>query len=122
VKNYWPVIGGVLAFLGVAAGAFGSHSLKDYLTPEMTEIYKTGVFYHLIHSLAVFAVGLYGSPRFYKSAAFFTAGVILFSFSLYTYALTGNTVFAMVTPLGGVCFLTGWLLTIISSVNLNKKH
>ncbi len=121
MKNPWILIGGVFGFLGVALGAFGAHGLKDTLTPEMLEIFKTGVFYHLIHSAVILAIGLYGNTKLFKSALFFSIGIVLFSFSLYVYSITSIKSLAIVTPFGGVCFLIGWLLIIITALKFNKK-
>ena len=84
-QRFWIVTGGVFGFLGVALGAFGAHGLKAHLTPEMIEIFKTGVLYQLIHSVVILAVGLAGINKFYKSAFIFSIGIILFSFSLYIF-------------------------------------
>lgn len=121
MKNNWVLTGGVFAFLGVALGAFGAHGLKDSLTPQMLEIYKTGVFYHLIHAVAIVAIGLYNNQKLFKSAMFLSTGIVLFSFSLYVYSITSVSALAIITPFGGVSFLIGWLLLIIASVKLNKK-
>jgi uncharacterized membrane protein YgdD (TMEM256/DUF423 family) len=121
MKNPWILISGVFGFLGVALGAFGAHGLKESLTPDMLEIYKTGVLYHLIHSIAILAIGLYGNIKLFKSALFFSAGIVLFSFSLYVYSITSIKTLAMITPLGGVCFLIGWLILIIAAVKLRKE-
>ncbi len=112
----WIIAGGVFGFLGVAIGAFGAHGLSDVLTAAMLGIYKTGVLYQLIHAVVILAIGLSGEQRFFTAAMFFAAGIILFSFSLYIYSITGITAAAMVTPLGGLCFLAGWLMVIIKGV------
>ena len=112
----WIITGGIFGFMGVAIGAFGAHGLKDYLTTEMIEIYKTGVLYQLIHSVVILVIGFAGAEKFYLPAVFFTAGIILFSFSLYLYSVTYTTVFAIITPFGGVCFLIGWLMIVIRAV------
>jgi uncharacterized membrane protein YgdD (TMEM256/DUF423 family) len=121
MKNYWIVTGGVSGFLAVALGAFGAHGLKDTLTPEMMEIFKTGVFYHLIHSVVILVIGLTGNKKFFSSALMFSTGIILFSFSLYLYSLTSIKTFAMITPIGGVSFLTGWLMVIFAGISISKK-
>lgn len=113
-QRFWIITAGVFGFLGVALGAFGAHGLKVQLTPEMMEIFKTGVFYHLIHAAVILAIGLAGINKFYKSAFFFSIGIILFSFSLYLYAVTSVSFFAVITPFGGIAFLIGWLLLIIA--------
>lgn len=122
MKNNYTIIGAVFGFLGVAIGAFGAHSLKPFIVPELLETYKTGVFYHLIHAAVIFAIGLSGKKEFFKGGLFLTVGIILFSFSLYFYSLTNFKPLAMVTPFGGVSFLIGWLLIIIAAVRLNKQQ
>src|SRR5258706_6178762 len=98
MNNKWITAGAFFGFLGVAIGAFGAHSLKQYLTPETIETYKTGVQYHLIHSVVILAIGFYGNKKYFLPALFFAIGIILFSFSLYAYSLTGNNSFAIITP------------------------
>lgn len=116
MKNYWITIGAIFGFLAVAIGAFGAHQIKTIISPEMLEIYKTGVFYHLVHAVIITAIGFYANPKFFKSALFLSIGIILFSFSLYIYSITGIKTFAVITPFGGVSFLLGWLLLIITSI------
>ncbi len=115
MSKKWLIIAGVSGFLGVALGAFGAHGLKSIISAEMIEIYKTGVLYQLIHSVVLLALALAGNGRFEISGWFFLAGIILFSFSLYLYAVTGTLLFAIITPFGGVCFLIGWLSLILSA-------
>lgn len=117
MKNYWVITGGVSGFLAVALGAFGAHGLRETLTPEMMEIFKTGVFYHLIHSVVILVIGFTGIKKFFTSALMFSIGNILFSFSLYLYSLTSIKTFALITPLGGVSFLIGWLMIIITGIS-----
>ncbi len=116
MKNYWITTGAVFGFLAVAIGAFGAHQLKDILSPEIMEVYKTGVLYHIIHAVMITAIGLYSNPKYFKAALFLSIGIVLFSFSLYIYTLTGIKPLAIITPFGGVSFLVGWLLIIISSL------
>ncbi len=117
----WVIIAGILGFLGVAIGAFGAHGLKGILSPEMLETYKTGVFYHLIHSVVIVAIALLSKNLFYKSALFFLVGIILFSFSLYIYSYFQIRVFAFVTPFGGISFLIGWVFLIFDGIKLVKN-
>lgn len=112
----WIAAGGIFGFLGVAIGAFGAHGLKDYLTPEMVEVYKTGVLYQLVHSAVILSIGFYGDKDFRIPALLFTIGILLFSFSLYFYALTYTIAFAIITPFGGICLLAGWLMVIVAAV------
>ena len=108
------LLGTIFSFLGVAFGAFGAHALKQRLTPEALQTFEVGVRYQMYHAFALFAVAWVIQSWNIGSAAaagwWFTAGIILFSGSLYTLALTGATWFGFVTPLGGICFLLGWTL------------
>lgn len=108
------VLAGLFGFLGVALGAFGAHALQDRLGARALEIFETGVRYHLIHALALFGVGLLllRAPSAWLGASgwLFTAGIVVFSGSLYALALSGVRAFGAVTPLGGVAFLVGWIL------------
>jgi uncharacterized membrane protein YgdD (TMEM256/DUF423 family) len=108
-------LGALLMFCAVAAGAFGAHSLRAYLSPEMLAIWQTGVQYQAWHALALLAVGLYlqahaGARWVRWSGRLFAVGILLFSGSLYLLALTGVREWGAVTPFGGVAFLAGWLL------------
>lgn len=115
-QRKWIINGGITGFLGVALGAFGAHILKSELSPEMMEIFKTGIQYHLIHSVVILSVALSGIQKLLKSEVFFLTGIILFSFSLYIYSVTSIKFFAMITPVGGIFLLTGWIVLIINAL------
>lgn len=117
----WIITGSALGFLGVAIGAIGAHALKPLLTPETSETFRTGVFYHIVHALAILALGLSSREYLLKACRFFLAGIVLFSFSLYPYSITQVKFLAMITPFGGVAFLVGWLTVIILEVR-NKEQ
>jgi uncharacterized membrane protein YgdD (TMEM256/DUF423 family) len=107
------LIGSVLGFLGVMFGAFGAHALKARLSPDMLGVFETGVRYQMYHAFAVLIVaagiGHIGNARLLTTAGWcFFAGVLLFSGSLYTLALTGVGILGAVTPFGGLLFLIGW--------------
>jgi uncharacterized membrane protein YgdD (TMEM256/DUF423 family) len=107
----WIRIAGCLGFLGVALGAFGAHALKSRFSPEMLSAWQTAVQYHLIHAIALLALGLYAKATgadIRWGAICFAAGILLFSGSLYALALTGIRPLGAITPLGGVAFLAGW--------------
>ncbi|MDH0893526.1 MULTISPECIES: DUF423 domain-containing protein [unclassified Pseudomonas] len=100
-------------FSGVALGAFAAHGLKGQLSTEYLAVFQTGVQYQLFHALALFGVALLADrlPGRLVTAAgsLFVAGILLFSGSLYLLTLSGLGKLGMITPLGGVCFLAGWL-------------
>ena len=106
----------VLGFLAVALGAFGAHGLKAVLEQRHAiENWHTAAHYHLIHAVALLALGCIGSReqgRGLARAAWncMALGVIGFSGSLYAHCLTGFKPLVFVTPLGGVLLLAGWLL------------
>ena len=107
------VIGAISAFVGVAAGAFGAHSLKNSLSGEMLAIFETGVRYQMYHAFALIGVA-WAYARFPGSLVttagwLFVVGTILFSGSLYLLSLTETRWLGAITPLGGVAFLGGWL-------------
>ncbi|WP_220812429.1 DUF423 domain-containing protein [Pseudomonas paralcaligenes] len=100
-------------FSGVALGAFAAHGLKGQLSTEYLAVFQTGVQYQLFHALALFGVALLAErlPGRLVTAAgsLFVVGILLFSGSLYLLTLSGLGKLGMITPLGGVCFLAGWL-------------
>jgi len=114
-------LGAWFAFVGVALGAFGAHALKDQISPAALEIWHTGVLYHLFHALALILVGVISphvdSKLIQTSGKLFAAGIVIFGGSLYGLALTNVTVkwLGAITPLGGVCFLTGWACLALGS-------
>ncbi len=121
-QKVWIIIAGFIGFTGVALGAFGAHRLSDQLSSEMLSIYKTGVLYHLNHAIAILAIALYGNKLLYKSALMFVLGIILFSFSQYIYAQSGNKLFAMITPIGGIFLLIGWALIIFKGIRMRGTN
>jgi uncharacterized membrane protein YgdD (TMEM256/DUF423 family) len=111
----WVRVGALLGFLGVALGAFGAHGLKGRLDSLGTAAaYQTAVEYHMVHALALLAVGLlvnpsHRNPPLAVAGWSFLAGVTLFSGSLYLLSVTGVRALGAVTPFGGVAMLVGWL-------------
>ena len=97
--------------VAVAAGAFGAHGLRDAVTPERLDVWRTGAAYHLAHALAgLFAAHAGQTSRWSRRAgALFLAGTVLFSGSLYALVLLDAGWLGAVTPLGGVALIAGWL-------------
>ncbi len=110
MKTYFLFSGAAFALLGVALGAFGAHGLKHLVTSEMLAVFETAVRYQMYHSFGILFTALLidRNPMMKYAGLFFTAGIILFSGSLYFLALTGSTSAVMITPVGGVSFLCGW--------------
>ncbi len=109
------VLAAISGFLAVALGAFGAHALKAILSPEMMAVYQTAVEYHLMHSvlwLSVSGLSLHLPQLKWLtySAWALAVGILLFSGSLYLLTLTGIKSLGMITPVGGVSLLLGWLM------------
>jgi uncharacterized membrane protein YgdD (TMEM256/DUF423 family) len=107
-------IAAAVCFLAVGLGAFGAHALKETLqTSGMLEVWNKAVLYHFLHGIALFALALHGTGH--RAVYFlFAIGILLFSGSLYTMALSNIRWLGAITPLGGLCFLAGWAWLVIS--------
>jgi len=108
-------IAAVMGLLAVALGAFGAHALKEKLasSPNGTALWEKAVFYHFVHAVMLFVLAL-RKPVKRVSWFAFLIGIILFSGSLYVYAVTGTKWLVALTPFGGVSFMVGWICLIIS--------
>ena len=114
MKNQTILLTGAISMaLAVLLGAFGAHALKKILSPEMLTIYHTGVEYQFYHALGLLAVGTIGWHLPAKwirwSGLLLTAGIILFSGSLYVLSFSGIKVLGAITPIGGISFVIGWI-------------
>ena len=116
--------------MGVSFGAFGAHFLKTRLSAGEIDVVRTGVLYLFIHTVVILVIVLLGKndplSRVLKSAGIFlTVGIILFSGSLFLIATQTLTGFpakyvGILTPIGGLFFIAGWLMLFISSVSGRK--
>ena len=111
------VIGAISGCLVVILGAFGAHGLKDILDEYGKSIYEKAVLYHMFHTMAILILGLIEKiqPELQLSLAgwAFLLGILLFSGSLYFLAVTGFKWMGMITPIGGVFFIIGWVLLLL---------
>jgi len=113
------VLGSCNMLLAVALGAFGAHGLKSRVSAEMLAVWQTAVLYHLVHALGLLLVGLLALHLPVRAAGWtLLVGIVLFSGSLYLMVLTGIRPLGMVTPLGGVAYLAGWLLLALAALKL----
>ena len=124
--------GTILAALAVILGAFGAHALKEKLSPEQLQIFETGVRYQFYHSIALILVFLLSdklnSSMINYSGWFFVTGIILFSGSVYLLACrellgidTWKNILGPITPLGGLCFIAGWICLVIAAGKYGVK-
>lgn len=116
----FTLLAAVNGFVAVALGAFGSHGLRARLSERMLEVWQTAVQYHFIHTLVLLAVGVLlarsQSTWLNVSGWVFTAGIVFFSGSLYWLALGGPKWLGPITPIGGLCFMLGWLSLAIAAL------
>ena len=118
----WIGIGSIFGALGVGLGAFGAHALKGRLSDHYLNVFEVGVRYQMYHALALLAVGFLStrvdSSLLKGAGVSFSAGTILFSGSLYGLSLLGIKSLGMITPIGGLFFIVGWLLMGIAAFRL----
>ncbi len=116
MSNTWVLVGAISGFITVALGAFGAHGLKELLkTNHTTDIFNKAVLYQMFHTIALLIVGILEistQKSMFLSGLFFTTGILIFSGSLYFLAITNLTWLGAVTPIGGICFLAGWVCLI----------
>lgn len=115
------IFGVINGFLAVALGAFGAHGLEGRITEKAIGTWEKAVTYQMFHTMALLVTGLLlsrlqSTGLLTTGGWMFLAGIILFSGSLYIYAVTSIKTFAMITPLGGVAFLIGWVLVGIAVI------
>ena len=111
-RRTWMTLAAISGFVAVAVGAFAAHGVTD---PRAQELLKTGAMYGFMHTMATLACATFmqvGARRARFAPAFFLSGVVLFSGSLYAMALGAPRWVGAVTPIGGLCFLTGWALLV----------
>lgn len=115
MNNRWILAtAGLLIALATISGAFGAHALKGTLSPERLDIYETAVRYHFFHALGLLVIGLAAraidAPMLRWSAVLVVVGIVLFSGSIYALSFSAPRVLGMVTPVGGVALITGWIV------------
>ena len=120
MERLFVMAGALSGAIGVAAGAFGAHALRAKLEPRMLEVFETGARYQMYHAIALLLVGWAASrwPGSLTTATgwLFVAGTVFFSGSLYAMALTNVRALGAITPIGGVCFIAGWLCLALAAM------
>ncbi|MBI1369615.1 MAG: DUF423 domain-containing protein [Planctomycetes bacterium] len=119
------LLGAILGLTAVLAGTFGAHGLSQLnLDAHARDVYEIGVRYHMYHGLALIALAAVASRHpsalLDMIAYLFTGGVAVFSISLYALAITGIKWLGAITPLGGMCFLAGWVMLIVFAFRLPR--
>ena len=117
-KNFL-LIAALSGALSVVLGAFAAHQLKAVVSVDTLQIFETAVKYQMYHALALLATGIllqqFPVKQLKWAANFFIAGIFLFSGSLYLLCYIKHqqiqaTWVGAITPFGGLCFITGWIL------------
>lgn len=113
--------GALLAALAVAFGAFGAHALRARLAQDALGLWQTAAQYHFWHALGVIAAGLallhFPDSAWLRAAgALLALGILFFSGSLYALALTGARWLGVLTPIGGLAFILGWLALAVGAL------
>ena len=112
-------VGALMGLVGVGLGACGAHGLRTRLSPDMLAVFETAVRYQMYHALALLATAALMTRVDSRSVLIagwsFTAGILIFSGSLYALALTGVTILGAITPIGGVAFLVGWIALAVAA-------
>jgi uncharacterized membrane protein YgdD (TMEM256/DUF423 family) len=126
MSKLFLIIGTILAGLAVVLGAFGAHGLKKLADSETLATYQTAVQYQMYHALALIFIGILSerltSSMTGYSGFFFIGGVVLFSGSLYLISSLKvmnkavPTAVGIMTPVGGLLFILGWLLLLVAII------
>ena len=127
--RFWIAMAGLLGALGVVIGAMGAHMFADDLTGERAVYFAKAWRYHMIHVPAIFGcawlIWLFegdlegrGSWSARLAAACFTFGIVLFSGVLYLQAIIGDMPALPLVPVGGMSFILGWLMIMVSAFRL----
>lgn len=121
MERTFLMLGALSGAIAVAAGAFGAHALQSRVEPRLVEVFETGARYQMFHALALLAVA-WAATRFPGSLTtasgwLFVAGTVIFSGSLYAMTFTGIRALGAITPIGGVCFIAGWVCLALAARN-----
>lgn len=119
MQKLFLIVGSIAMALAVALGAFGAHGLKEMLSEDMLDIFETGVRYHFYHAIGLLIIGIIAhwlpdSSMLQWSGWLMVAGIVIFSGSLYILSISGIRWLGAVTPIGGLCFIVGWILLAIA--------
>jgi uncharacterized membrane protein YgdD (TMEM256/DUF423 family) len=110
LARIWLAVAAISGAAAVGLGAFGSHGLRHVVSPEQLAVWRTAVEYQFFHTLLLLVLTFADKDGLFRWAMrLVAAGIVLFSGSLYALVLTGTRSLGVITPLGGLCFIAGWL-------------
>ncbi|WP_462255333.1 DUF423 domain-containing protein [Ferruginibacter sp.] len=124
MNKFFLTAGALLAAVAVICGAFGAHFLKTKLSAEGLQTFETAVRYQFYHAFALLVTGIlykeFSNKLLKWAGNLFIAGIILFSGSLYILTAVQSVKWiGAITPFGGLCFITGWILL---AAGITKKN
>jgi uncharacterized membrane protein YgdD (TMEM256/DUF423 family) len=107
----WPgVAASAAGASAVILGALGAHALHAKLSPQMLDVWHVAVQFQFWHALALLACALMRRTHaVHLAAVLFALGIVLFCGSLYALALGTPHTVGVITPLGGLAFIIGWI-------------
>jgi len=113
----WCQCAAVLLALATLIGALGAHVLRSRLDAPHYQVLQTALQYQFFHALGLFGLGLLleRAPRrsLQRAAWLLLCGVLLFSGSIYLLLAGAPHVIGVLTPLGGLALIVGWILVAI---------
>ena len=136
MQKRFLVFSGFSGAIAVCLGAMAAHFLKSkmetgLITETNLQTFETAARYQLYHSIALMGIAILSNTiknKFLPKAGYcFMAGIVLFSGSLYLLS-TANLIgmpnvnwLGPITPIGGVFFISGWLLLAFSAIKPSKS-
>lgn len=112
------ILGALCTMMSVGTGAFGVHGLEGKLSDKYMSVWEKAVNYQMYHGLGLLIIGVISGTTSINvnwAGWLIFLGVVFFSGSLYILALTQIRILGAITPIGGVLFIAGWLMLIIST-------
>jgi uncharacterized membrane protein YgdD (TMEM256/DUF423 family) len=120
-RPVWMCLAAIAGLLAVAAGAFAAHGMSD---PKSADLMHTGASYAFMHAMATFACATFmnlGGRKARFAPAFFLAGIVLFSGSLYALGFGAPRWVGAITPIGGISFIAGWAILAWAALDIDRK-
>ncbi|MFY0654797.1 MAG: DUF423 domain-containing protein [Cyclobacteriaceae bacterium] len=117
------ILGSLFGLLTVAMGAFGAHAFEELLQNNgRVDTFETAVKYQAMHAVVLLFLGMLmdklDSKLLRYAAWFMVVGIVIFSGSLYILSLANLPIMGAITPIGGMCFIVGWVLLLLQFTKL----
>ncbi|CAM6081486.1 unnamed protein product [Calypogeia fissa] len=101
----WHKVAGVLGMAALALGTYGAHHFKPK-NLAFEDVFKTANLYHLVHTAALLGASLTKRPNLF--GGLLTLGIVAFSGSCYTMAITESRDWALPARIGAFAFIAAW--------------